>query len=187
MANATPAGAIRPTSTVSRQTIIKRIRRKLAERGHYLQITRANSDARTELGEYAVLNDRFIPLSTHCKLTDLAKFLGVMTEQEAIAADHVWSFIGIDVVNGLAIKTRHYFELCTTDDPEQKDLAALAGNDLQAQVDALMNLASNWRQVSGSDDKPLKFTRENVRLMLDNFPNAGRAIAEVLKGGRDHA
>jgi hypothetical protein len=88
--NATSTGAIRPNSNgsdirwISQATIIKRIRRKLAERGHYLQITREGSDARRELGEFCVLDDRFIPLSTNCKLAELAKFLGVLAAGEAI-------------------------------------------------------------------------------------------------------
>lgn len=187
MANATPRGAIRPNSTVSRSTLEKRVRRALSAKGHYLQKTRPGSDARIELGEFAVLNDRFVPLSTHCKLPDLAKFLGVMTDQEAIEADHRWCFIGIDLVNGMAVKTRHYFEVKATTEPDQHDIDDLTGNDLDGQVEALLRLASDWRQVTGSDDKPLKFSRGNVRLMLDHLPHAGRAIAAVLKGGTKNA
>lgn len=100
MANtAASTGAIRPKNTspliypdgtktsivwVKEQTVIKRIRRKLAERGHYLQITRAGTDARTELGEYCVLDDRFVPLTTDCKLPELARFLGVLADDERL-------------------------------------------------------------------------------------------------------
>lgn len=69
---------------VKQGTVVKRTRRKLAERGHYLQITRAGTDARQELGEFAVLNDRFIPISTDCKLDELARFLGVLDDDELI-------------------------------------------------------------------------------------------------------
>lgn len=69
---------------VKEQTVIKRVRRALAAKGHYLQKSRIGTDACKELGEYAVLDDRFIPLSTRCKLPELAKFLGVLADDEAI-------------------------------------------------------------------------------------------------------
>lgn len=93
MANANTKGAIRPNITpseiseirwVKEQTVIKRVRRALAAKGHYLQKSRSGSDAHTELGEYCVLNDRFVPLSTHCKLPELAKFLGVLDDDEMV-------------------------------------------------------------------------------------------------------
>lgn len=115
MAQATSMGEIRPNHTaseirlVNQGTVVKRIRRKLAERGHYLQITRAGTDARQELGEYCVLDNRFVPLTTDCKLDELARFLGVLDKDELIDTPHgrgwVHQVVRLTTVNGCIYST----------------------------------------------------------------------------------
>ena len=97
--NATTTGAIRLKNTQARihadsttdtitwvreASVIKRIRRKLAERNHHLVITRLGTQARVKLGEYAVLNDQGEVLDKDCNLADLARFIGVLAADEMI-------------------------------------------------------------------------------------------------------
>ena len=75
------------TSTVRwirEPTVIKRIRRKLAERNHSLLITREGTQARRELGEYAVLDADKKVLDKQVDLAKLARFLGVLAPLEMI-------------------------------------------------------------------------------------------------------
>ncbi len=95
---ATSQGKIRPNSTkllnadgtesrvhwIREQTVIKRIRRALAKRNHSLRIHSEGSQARNELGEYVVLDDQHEVLSANCKLPELARFLGVLADDEMI-------------------------------------------------------------------------------------------------------
>ena len=86
MANtATPTGEIRPTS-VTVPTLVKRIRRKLADRGHSLLITRDNSQDRQALGRYAVLDAARVVLQKNAEIEPLARYLGVLAEHESVAA-----------------------------------------------------------------------------------------------------
>jgi len=179
-------GAIRPTATVSRPTLEKRVRRALAAKGHYLQKTRFGTDARIELGEYCVLDDHFIPLSADCRLTELARFLGVLADEEQIEAEHEWCPVIIKVIDSAAISVPHRFDVLATTEPTQDDLDAISHGNLKDALNAAMRLMSGWRFVQGPDGTALAFTRTNLAMMLDNYPNAGRAIAESLKGGTTH-
>jgi hypothetical protein len=93
----TPTGEIRPntpstTSTdpgrdfrwVREATVVKRIRRKLAERHHRLIITREGTAARREWGLYAILDAGGEVLQRNANLADLARFLGVLAADEVI-------------------------------------------------------------------------------------------------------
>lgn len=77
------AGAIRPKS-VQLLTLIKRVRRHLARRGHSLLITRAGSDERETLGRYAVIGADGNVLERNADLAALARFLGVLAEDERL-------------------------------------------------------------------------------------------------------
>lgn len=59
-------------------------------------------------------------------------------------------------------------------------------NESDAQIDSLerdtdyvMDIAEGWRYVDSTDGKPMDFNRENVRLMLDNYPNAASVIVSA--------
>lgn len=93
----TPTGEIRPntpstTSTdpgrdfrwVREATVVKRVRRKLAERHHRLIITREGTAARREWGLYAILDAGGEVLQRNANLADLARFLGVLATHERI-------------------------------------------------------------------------------------------------------
>ena len=47
---------------------------------------------------------------------------------------------------------------------------------LERDTDYVMEIAEGWRHVNGPDDKPMDWCRENVHLLLDNFPNAASTI-----------
>ena len=109
MANATSTGEIRPaiTNTVhladgTTQTatwvrlpmLVKRIRRHLAKRKHSLLISSEGTQARVEYGQYAVLDEHQQILSANCHLPDLARFLGVLADDEIVEppANVGWRF-----------------------------------------------------------------------------------------------
>ena len=52
-------------------------------------------------------------------------------------------------------------------------------DSLERDTDYVMDIAEGWRYVDGPDGKPLEFNRENVHLLLDNFPNAASAIVSA--------
>ena len=109
--NATPTGEIRPKTTqvinadgsvssvilVAQATVIKRIRRKLAQRHHRLVITREGTQARKDLGEFAVLDAHEEILTKNADLTNLARFLRVLGDHEMLEApaDKTWRFFGV--------------------------------------------------------------------------------------------
>lgn len=137
----TPTGEIRPqtaTSTTStdtsrdfrwvrEQTVIKRVRRKLAERGHSLLITREGTSGRRELGQYVVLGERHQVLSADCKLDSLARFLGVLDDGERIELPPFrgWKWYAgkhrVEVVDGIRF---HYVDRLTRDYTSEQALAA---------------------------------------------------------------
>lgn len=139
--NATPTGAIRPQSApsapstdpgsdfrwVREATVIKRIRRKLAERGHSLLITREGTSGRRELGQYVVLGERHQVLSADCKLDSLARFLGVLGYDERVELPPLrgWKWYAgrhrVEIVNGIRF---HYVDRLTRDYTSEQALAA---------------------------------------------------------------
>ena len=77
-------GTIGSITWVREATVIKRIRRKLAERNHAFVITREGTQARRELGLYAVLAADQTVIHKDADLAKLARFLGVLADDEAI-------------------------------------------------------------------------------------------------------
>jgi len=97
MSHDTTQGEIRPNTTpstsaagpvewrwVRESTLIKRVRRKLALRGHALLVARDGSAVRRELGRFAVVGERHEILSASCELEALARFLGVLDDGERV-------------------------------------------------------------------------------------------------------
>jgi hypothetical protein len=79
---------------IKEQAVIKRLRRKLAERGHKLIITRIGTAAWCERSEYAVLKrDGNMP-QDHVDLMNMARYLGVLATNEYIEqpAKKWWKF-----------------------------------------------------------------------------------------------
>lgn len=74
-------GTTSTVRSVSEHAVIRRVRRRLAPRGHQLQVTRPDTDARTDLGEYAVMEGS-CPLETHCDLGELARRIGALANDE---------------------------------------------------------------------------------------------------------
>lgn len=69
---------------VQPSTVIRRIRRKLATRGHRFIITRPNTPERLELGQYAVRTIGGIILQQHADLDALARFVGALDDHEQL-------------------------------------------------------------------------------------------------------
>lgn len=59
---------------------------------------------------------------------------------------------------------------------EQMNEAETQADSLERDTDYVMDIAEGWRYVDGPDGKELPFNRENVHLLLDNYPNAASAI-----------
>lgn len=93
-------------------TAIKRIRRTLARRSHSFQIQSEGTKARDEIGQYAVLDERKEILSANCKLPELARFLGVLADDELIEppAERGWVFHvareRVEVIGGKRVRLR---------------------------------------------------------------------------------
>ena len=139
MSHDTPTGEIRPntaTSTTSaagpvewrwvkEATLIKRIRRKLAERNHSLLITRAGTAARREFGRFAVVGERHEILNAGCEIEALARFLGVLDDDERIELPPFrgWRWYAgkhrVKVVDGIRF---HYVDRMTRDYSSEKAL-----------------------------------------------------------------
>ena len=99
MSHDTTPGAIRPNTTqtlnttdgtaseirwVREATVIKRIRRKLAEHGQFLVKARVGTDARRENGIYAIADEGHEIIIKSVKLDGLARGLGVLAPDERI-------------------------------------------------------------------------------------------------------
>lgn len=59
---------------------------------------------------------------------------------------------------------------------QQSESASDQGDALENDTDYVMQIAQDWKDITGPDNAPLEFTRENVRDLLDAVPNAGGAI-----------
>ncbi len=106
MANAASQGEFRPKSAritqpvhfadgttgtitwIKEAAVIKRVRRALAARNHRLVITREGTQARRELGTYAVLAADGSVLQADADLTSLARFLNCLAADEHIEPPH---------------------------------------------------------------------------------------------------
>ncbi len=62
---------------------------------------------------------------------------------------------------------------------EQMNDAESNIDSLERDTDYVMDIAEGWRYVDGTDGKPMDFNRENVHLLLDNYPNAASAIVSA--------
>ncbi len=143
--NATSAGAIRPKNTqvinadgstrtinlVATPTAIKRVRRKLAQRNHQLVVTREGSQARIELGEYAVLDADRDVLTKDAELTSLARFLGVLSDNEMLEPpqEKAWRYFGVESVGiGESITYRRITPIYRSERKVRESLANLPAN-----------------------------------------------------------
>lgn len=62
---------------------------------------------------------------------------------------------------------------------ERMSEAETQADTLERDTDYVMQIAEGWRYVDGPNDKPMEFCRENVHLMLDNYPNAASVIVSA--------
>lgn len=49
-------------------------------------------------------------------------------------------------------------------------------DSLERDTDYVMDVAEGWKYVQGADGEDLPFDRDNVRMLLDNYPNAAGVI-----------
>ena len=190
MANATSMGEIRPTATrpVSLETAVKRLRRFLAKINHTLVITREGSKERELYGQYFIRDEAGRVLADKINLESWLRSYGLMADDEGLAESvpESWHSItlniydpGSDVVipRLFKVRSRHFHK------PVRdllRDGYAPAGRDLEADADLMMQVLSGWKHVLGPDGAELEFTRENVRLLLDNFLGLSRTIVRTL-------
>lgn len=72
-------------ATVSENALIKRINRKLAKEGEKLHKS-GNIRCQSNLGDYYVTDDRNTVIDWHCHLEDMGRELGVLHQNEHLAA-----------------------------------------------------------------------------------------------------
>jgi hypothetical protein len=60
-----------------------------------------------------------------------------------------------------------------------RDTPLNAEEGLQANVEQALGFCAGWQDVTGSDDAPLEFTADNLRLLFDHFPNSFGALVET--------
>jgi len=65
---------------------------------------------------------------------------------------------------------------------ERMSEAESQADTLERDTDYVMQIAEGWRYVDGPNDKPMEFTRDNVHMMLDNYPNAASVIVSAFFG-----
>lgn len=141
-------GAVRPNTTpstagtaseirwVREATIIKRIRRRLALHGQSLVKTREGTDARRELGVYAVADENREVVLASLKIDSLARALGVLADDEKIdpPMNRGWRYyIGRKIVTDGAPKAIHTVRVTrdyTTPQAAWKAAEGFEGDDL---------------------------------------------------------
>lgn len=60
---------------------------------------------------------------------------------------------------------------------------------LERDIDYILEIADGWKGVEGVDGVAVEFTRDNVAILLDNYPNAAGVVVQAffeatLGGGR---
>jgi hypothetical protein len=196
-------GEIRPTATrpVSLETLEKRVRRALAPRACALLKTRPGTPDRNELGVYAVVDHKRVCIEKNANLEALARYLGVLDDNEAIAdtVPEKWLPVTVRIVDERAVTVGHRFSVKAKH--LNKSIGAILRDgavDLWRNTDQarcaeiLMKLLTNWRNVFDSDGEPMEFNLENLTLMLQAYPHSGKSIGDALladlaKGGTHDA
>lgn len=192
-----PKGNTPSVRPVSLQTLEKRVRRALAPRACSLLKTRPGTPDRNELGLYAVLDHKRMVVEKNANLEALARYLGVMDEEEAIAdtVPEKWLPVTVRIVDERAVTVGHRFSVKakhlnkSTGAILRDGAVELWRNVDQARcAEILLGLLSGWSHVFDSNGKPMAFSRENLILMLESFPHVGKAISDALladlaKGG----
>lgn len=108
-------------------------------------------------------------------------------------ADANWRKVTIRLVNDSAVSVQHVFEVSfqELDKPARdalRDGYGKIGHCIEHDADLLMTVLADWRYVQNEAGEDFPLTRDNLRVMADNFPNATKAIldvllAEIAKGG----
>jgi hypothetical protein len=52
-------------------------------------------------------------------------------------------------------------------------------DSLERDTDYVLDIAEGWRYVQDAAGEPVEFSRGNVRMLLDNYPNAAGAIVSA--------
>ena len=140
-------GTQKAASLVRENTIIRRIRRKLATRGHSLIVTRHGTPARDDLGMFAIKDEHGEVLQRDANLEPLARFLGVL-------ADHETTEPPREPGPATGVKTVEWWE---REQQRAQREAIQAVHDAIAQIPILAHLQSEhgddrlWAQAQGID------------------------------------
>jgi hypothetical protein len=97
---------------IRRDSLVRRLRRHLAKKNHRLVISAEATASRDELGEYAVIGADGHPLQTHADLGKLARYLGVLADDELVEppAGKGWVYQvareHVEIVDGKRVRLR---------------------------------------------------------------------------------
>ena len=187
---------IRP---VTLETAIKRLRRFLSKINHQLVITRDGSKQRELYGQYFIRDEAGAVLADKINLVSWLRAYSLMADDEALADDvpEKWLTVSVPVVNqnALSVQCRFKVQARHFTKPVRdalRDAFATAGRCIERDADVLCFVLLGWKYVTSNEGAELPFTRDNVRIMLDNYPNSAKAIMtallqEIAKGGTHDA
>jgi hypothetical protein len=187
--DSTPKGNTPSVRPVSLETLEKRVRRALAPRACSLLKTRPGTPDRNELGLYAVVDHKRVCIERDASLEALARYLGVLDDNEAIAdtVPEKWLPVTVRIVDERAVTVGHRFSI------KAKHLNKSTGailrdgavelwrnTDQAACAEILMGLLSGWQHIYDAGGEPIEFNRDNLILLLTNYPQSGKQIADAL-------
>ena len=111
------------------------------------------------------------------------------------ATNVVWLTINLRMVNDDAMTVGHTFKVRAKHTNKITGAILRDGavdlwrnTDQAACAEILLGLLSGWQHVYDADGEPIEFNRDNLILMLTNYPQSGKQIADALlanlaKGG----
>ena len=184
-----PKGNTPSVRPVSLETLEKRVRRALAPRACALLKTRPGTPDRNELGLYAVVDHKRVCIERDASLEALARYLGVLDDNEAIAdtVPEKWLPVTVRIVDERAVTVGHRFSIKAKHVNKSTGAILRDGavelwrnTDQAACAEILMGLLSGWQHIYDAGGEPIEFNRDNLILLLTNYPQSGKQIADAL-------
>jgi hypothetical protein len=122
----------------------------------------------------------------------------INTNLTKTATDVEWLTITLRMVNDQAVTVGHVFKVRAKHTNKFTGAILRDGavdlwrnTDQAACAEILMGLLSGWEHIYDADGESMEFNRDNLILMLTNYPQSGKQIADALladlaKGGTTH-
>ena len=139
------------------------------------------------MGDWSVIEPKNHVLIHHgLTLAEIGRELGVLADYEDVEGEgEGWHTIilkisdatNVTIPRSFQIRARHFTRPVRD---ALRDAYPTAGTCIEADTLLLMTVLSGWRHIYGPDGAELPFTRENVRLLLDNFLGLSRLIVRTL-------